>query len=278
MSQNISIFFRAVHTKTRWRKARHVTLDSARLSGKRSARALFRRENDAIDYEKHGEALFVVVWVDGATKGEVLRPDTIAYGGVRSEEVMLDDILRWEGAGMAPIEELESYFEINVPFIADDELLSDLAKVTGSTSPSTERKAMAMARIGQGRFRADVTALWRNGEVCALSGLEVPEMLVASHIKPWRDSTDEERLDPANGLLLAAHIDSLFDRHLLSFEKCAGDYKCVLHPRIEPKVKRIGLRGLTLLRTGQLGLSESQRFARYMETHHRKFLALIAEK
>ena len=40
----------------------------------------------------------------------------------------------------------------------------------------------------------------------------------SSHIKPWCDSTNSERLNPENGLLLAAHIDALFDRGLISFE------------------------------------------------------------
>ena len=47
---------------------------------------------------------------------------------------------------------------------------------------------------------------------CAVTGLAIPELLKASHIKPWKDSTDEERLDIFNGLLLAPHLDAAFDR------------------------------------------------------------------
>jgi predicted restriction endonuclease len=43
-------------------------------------------------------------------------------------------------------------------------------------------------------------------------------MLRASHVKPWKASNDHERLDPENGLLLAAHVDALFDRGLISFD------------------------------------------------------------
>ena len=42
-------------------------------------------------------------------------------------------------------------------------------------------------------------------------------LLIASHIKPWRESNNEERLDGSNGLLLSPHIDKLFDKHLISF-------------------------------------------------------------
>ncbi|MBS1603209.1 MAG: HNH endonuclease, partial [Bacteroidetes bacterium] len=42
-------------------------------------------------------------------------------------------------------------------------------------------------------------------------------LLVASHIKPWKVSTNEERLDGHNGLLLSPHIDKLFDQGWISF-------------------------------------------------------------
>ena len=58
-------------------------------------------------------------------------------------------------------------------------------------------------------------AYWRGR--CAVTGIEIPELLRASHIKPWRACTDTERLDIHNGLLLAAHLDALFDAHLVTF-------------------------------------------------------------
>ncbi|MCY1451316.1 hypothetical protein D9M71_681760 [compost metagenome] len=41
--------------------------------------------------------------------------------------------------------------------------------------------------------------------------------LVASHIRPWKDSDNAERLDGHNGLMLAPHVDRLFDRGWISF-------------------------------------------------------------
>src|SRR5256885_16576834 len=52
---------------------------------------------------------------------------------------------------------------------------------------------------------------------CRLTGVSDTRLLVASHIKPWKDSTNQERLDGHNGLLLSPHVDRLFDRHLISF-------------------------------------------------------------
>jgi putative restriction endonuclease len=53
---------------------------------------------------------------------------------------------------------------------------------------------------------------------CALTDVGAPELLRASHIKSWRDSNDRERLNAFNGLLLAVHLDALFDRALITFQ------------------------------------------------------------
>jgi hypothetical protein len=80
----------------------------------------------------------------------------------------------------------------------------------------TERNAVVLARIGQGRFRDALLERW-DGR-CAVTGVSVEAALVASHIKPWSDSTNEQRLDPANGLLLVGTLDRLFDSKLISFD------------------------------------------------------------
>lgn len=79
----------------------------------------------------------------------------------------------------------------------------------------TDREALIQARLGQGRFRSDLEHRWNSK--CAVTGWGLRQILRASHIKPWRSSNDKERLDCCNGLLLAAHIDALFDRGLISF-------------------------------------------------------------
>jgi hypothetical protein len=79
----------------------------------------------------------------------------------------------------------------------------------------TEREALTKARLGQGLFRQRVGLL---EPCCRVTGLARQEFLVASHIKPWRDCDNTERLSGANGLLLSPHIDKLFDRHWISFD------------------------------------------------------------
>jgi len=80
----------------------------------------------------------------------------------------------------------------------------------------TEKRALIKSRIGQGEFREDLVKLWGS---CSLTGLTNISLLKASHIKPWRDSTNSERLDPYNGLLLTPNYDLLFDWGLIAFRE-----------------------------------------------------------
>jgi hypothetical protein len=70
--------------------------------------------------------------------------------------------------------------------------------------------------LGQGQFRRQVLMRWHGR--CVVTGCTLEYVLRASHIKPWRISNNDERLNPANGLLLTANLDALFDRCLISFE------------------------------------------------------------
>ena len=81
----------------------------------------------------------------------------------------------------------------------------------------TEAERLVKQRIGQDTFREALLDYW-NG-ACAITGLAVPEVLRASHAKPWADcNDDEERLDVFNGFLLSANLDALFDRGLITFD------------------------------------------------------------
>ena len=80
--------------------------------------------------------------------------------------------------------------------------------------PETTRKALVAARRGQGRFREDVHRLELQ---CRVTHVPNSAHLIASHIKPWREASDEERLAGVNGLLLTPSIDHLFDRGFISF-------------------------------------------------------------
>jgi hypothetical protein len=156
------------------------------------------------------------------------------------------------------------------------QLVQDLYCLNRDVLDSTEREVLVNARIGQGRFRSDLVTAWGKGEKCALTEIAIPEMLIASHIKPWRESSNSERLDPMNGLLLAAHVDKLFDRFLLSFEISRLGFGCVLHPRIHRVVLGLGIKSGKLLNTSFLSPDAERRFAKYMSEHYNRHLDLVS--
>lgn len=80
--------------------------------------------------------------------------------------------------------------------------------------PETTRLALVKARIGQGIFREEVSKVEKH---CRLTGVEDGDFLVASHIKPWKDSDNRERLSGQNGLMLTRTPDHLFDKGFISF-------------------------------------------------------------
>ena len=79
----------------------------------------------------------------------------------------------------------------------------------------TERESIIQSRVGQGQFRAKLIRYWKKR--CAVTNCQRIEILKASHIKPWRESNNEERLDVFNGLLLVPNLDAAFDNGLISF-------------------------------------------------------------
>lgn len=94
-------------------------------------------------------------------------------------------------------------------------LTDDLRMIVRQKIESTTKELLVNARVGQGMFRSQVLQLWGNS--CAVTGAVTLDGIRASHIKPWRDSTHDERLDSWNGLPLIANLDALFDAGLISF-------------------------------------------------------------
>lgn len=93
-----------------------------------------------------------------------------------------------------------------------------IAAITNDTSiPETERTAIVQSRVGQGLFRKQLMDKYHGS--CVITGINQPKLLVASHIKPWAASDNQERLQVDNGLLLSATYDRLFDSGLITFDK-----------------------------------------------------------
>ena len=135
---------------------------------------------------------------------------------------------------------------------------------TSAMPRATEAERLVVQRVGQDIFRAGLMDYWEGR--CAVTGLDVPELLRASHIKPWAAcETDAERLDVFNGLLLAPHLDAAFDRGFITVD---DDGHLVVSPALALDARRA------------LGLVEPLRVSRladghrgYLQAHRRLFRA-----
>lgn len=105
---------------------------------------------------------------------------------------------------LAVPKETESEYEINLEMQMRHLAEGDLEAIQ-----------IVKARRGQGLFKTNVRMV---EDHCRVTGVTNMKHLRASHIKPWVDSTRDEKLDGYNGLLLAPHVDHLFDRGFISFE------------------------------------------------------------
>lgn len=182
--------------------------------------------------------------------------DCVIVRGVRPE---LPEIMPGEGEGNgAQVTEQPASDGGSVSSATlSDELVEDLlAQVARSDVPETTRDALIKARIGQGSFRAALISVW--GGQCAATGCSELSVLRASHVQPWRSSDDSQKLDPANGLLLTANLDALFDQGLITF----SDSGRML---VSKKLRRQTLIDLGLPVQLRQPLSERQRT--YMKFH-----------
>jgi 5-methylcytosine-specific restriction protein A len=130
----------------------------------------------------------------------------------------------------------------------------------------TERSGLVTSRVGQGAYRKRVIHRWEYQ--CAVTGFNKLDILIASHIVPWSKTTDQERIDVHNGLLLSPNYDALFDRHFISFDEKG---KIILSDRIESDAfHKIGVTGSESIKN----LSEYN--LTYLNRHRAHFLEQIA--
>ena len=123
----------------------------------------------------------------------------------------------------------------------------------------TERKGLVTSRVGQGWYRREL--LHKFGHKCAVTESSLEEILIASHIVPWRDSSDDEKLDPNNGILLSPNYDALFDKHLISFEDSG---EIIISPMIKPN--QLSLLGISK----EAKISVTELMKPYLARHREK--------
>lgn len=161
-------------------------------------------------------------------------------------------------AGLGKLLRRAAQLAMSLPSHAADLYAEEVAKIEAEPPSTTEALRLVKQRIGQNLFRQALMDYW--GSACAVTGLHLPELLRASHAKPWaRCATDAERLDVFNGFLLSAQLDALFDSGLITFDETGA---------LEPSLR---LDPFHLL---LLGLSdETPLHLRWISPQHQPYLA-----
>ena len=96
--------------------------------------------------------------------------------------------------------------------------------ITPQDLEGKERTAVIRQRVNQSVFRTMILSNYE--ERCAITGINIPELLVAGHIIPWADSTPQQKLNPENGICLSALYDKAFDQGLITISP--DDYSVIL--------------------------------------------------
>ncbi|MDA3833340.1 MAG: HNH endonuclease [Spirochaetales bacterium] len=126
------------------------------------------------------------------------------------------------------------------------EFLIDQLELDPKSKDGREALSTQKARRGQGFFRKMILKQYQNR--CCVTGLDLPELCIASHIIGWADRTDT-RMDPRNGLCLSATYDKAFDKHLITLDE---DYRLVISKEIREHYRNDHAQELFENREGQM--------------------------
>lgn len=144
-------------------------------------------------------------------------------------------------------------FELIDRRVAIHDMVAEIEQSYGI--PETSKRALTESRRGQGLYRNRAIDLWKT---CSVTGFTNQSVLIASHIKPWKVSNNDERLNPFNSLLLVPTLDKLFDNGFIGFQKNGS---IMLSNKIDQKDwDRIGVTSELKLRGAP---EETKRFLEY---------------
>jgi hypothetical protein len=137
--------------------------------------------------------------------------------------------------------------------------------ITNEEERETIKEAITKIRIGQSQFRNDI--LNSDSNTCIFTDINDPKLLIASHIKPWKESSNVERRDLHNGLLLTPTFDKLFDRFLITFDE-TGTLIWTSNRLTNDIIIKLKL-GISTIEENMIDINENNRL--YFDFHREKF-------
>lgn len=186
-----------------------------------------------------------------------VRP--LVFRRINDEQLIRSlDSLRYSSNGNSPVKAASARSEYS-PMPKDELIHCDAAGVAGVDG--REKESIISVRVNQSVIRTN--AIRKYGCRCVLCGLRTKELLVASHIKAWSESTEKEKGDPDNVLLLCPNHDAVFDKHLITFD---GEGKIQISDQLDPHERAM----LNLQPSMKIAMNDNMR--RYMQYHREKFL------
>ena len=144
----------------------------------------------------------------------------------------------------------------NMDLISDSNIENDKVELE-----STEKSSLINIRIGQNIFR---DKLLRKYEKCMICNINIEPLLVASHIKAWKHSSNSERLDVNNGLLLCRNHDGLFDRFFISFE---NDGNILISRKILNRIQNYNI-------SKEIKIEVTEKTKKYLDFHRTRYFEL----
>lgn len=202
------------------------------------------RWGNPLKRNEDGLALAVLVWktspmgLDATTHEEDTSTATVIRPALGAEKhfeeavvpiELIKNFKRCNGPTPAQIDDWFEFYSVDCtepPCDSQEPSLVEFYSWLDNAQPplsTTEKDALVKVRIGQSAYRRRLLRRWKG---CAVNECREKTLLIASHIKPWSVSTDDERLSVDNGILLSPTLDKAFDAGLISF---GDDFKMLLH-------------------------------------------------
>lgn len=181
------------------------------------------------------------------TKVDAIERVMLEYGGIASLSVIYSDIENYYPNAKASNEwqagirgvlyrELGKRFkriDTSIYALINYDLRKLIPDINSQRMVTTEKEAILKIRLFQRKYREN---LLKTLKECPFTGITDKRLLVASHIKPWCLSTNEEKLDIYNGFILSPLYDKLFDQGLITF---TSDKKIIYSSTLSAKTLKI---------------------------------------